>query len=74
MSKPATTISTRNQHIATIADEYVSISGKDPNDFVTDLLADLMHYSAANGVRFAASLLRAQGHFTAERVEEGLRH
>lgn len=74
MSKPATTISTRTQRIAAIADEYVSISDEDPTDFVTDLLIDLMHYSAANGVPFGASLTCARGHFTAEQIEEGRRH
>src|SRR5258708_755725 len=28
-----------------------------------------MHYSAAKGVGFGASLMQAQGHFTAERIE-----
>jgi hypothetical protein len=71
MPKKTTTISTRVQRVTSIADEYVSISGEDPKDFVTDLVADLMHYSAAKGIPLAACLRRAQMHITAEQVEGG---
>jgi hypothetical protein len=74
MRKPTATIANRVQRIAPIADAYCSISGDDPQDFTTDLLTDLLHYSAARGGRFGASLRHAQGHFTAEWVEAARRH
>jgi hypothetical protein len=67
MPKPATTIATRVQRIAEIADAYASMSGGDPQDFATDLLTDLQHWCEAHGVRFATSLTYARGHFTADR-------
>jgi hypothetical protein len=73
MLKQTATIATRVRRIARIADTYTSVSGDDPQDFATDLLTDLQHWCEAHGVRFAASLTYARGHFTAERVEEGRR-
>jgi hypothetical protein len=74
MPKTTTTLSTCLRRVQRIADAYVSISGDDPQDFTTDLLADLQHWAAAEGVRFGVSLMRAQGHFTAEQIEEARRH
>jgi hypothetical protein len=68
--KPTATIAARVQRIARVADAYISVSGENPQDVATDLLSDLMHWSAARGVRFGASLMRAQGHFQAEQLEE----
>jgi hypothetical protein len=45
-----------------------SICGDNPRDIATDILTDLQHWCTANGVRFGASLMRARGHFTAERI------
>jgi hypothetical protein len=70
MLKPATTIATRVQRIAEIADAYTSISREDPQDFATDLLTDLQHWCEAHGVRFATSLTYARGHFTADLAEQ----
>jgi hypothetical protein len=63
------TIFTRVQRVQLIADAHVRNSGEDPQDFATDLLADLQHWAAAKGVRFGAALMHAQGHFTAEQIE-----
>jgi hypothetical protein len=73
MLRTTATIATRVQRIAQIADAYTSVSGDDPQDFVTDLLTDLQHWCEAHSVRFTASLTYARGHFVAERVEEGRR-
>ena len=66
---PTPTISPRVHRIQLIADAYVWNSGEDPQDFATDLLADLQHWAAAKGVRFGLSLMRARRHFAAEQVE-----
>jgi hypothetical protein len=50
------------------------IPGEDPQDFATDLLADLQHWSAAGGIWLETSLRRAQMHFAAEQLEEGWSH
>jgi hypothetical protein len=71
---PKLTIATRVKRIQLIADAYVWNSGEDPQDFATDLLADLQHWSAAKGVRFEISLMRAQRHFVFELREEGRLH
>jgi hypothetical protein len=76
MLKPPATGATntdRVSRIASIACAYRPISGDSPQDFTTDLLADLLHYSAAEGVQFAAALMHAQGHFAAEQIKKGRR-
>jgi hypothetical protein len=55
--------------IAHIADDYVPVSGDDPEGFAGDILADLLHWCKAEGVPFDVALRRAQMHFTAEQVE-----
>jgi hypothetical protein len=77
MLKPTDTNATnadRVSRIASVAHAYRPISGDDARDFVIDLLADLLHYSAAMGVRFPAALMHAQGHFAAEQIKKGRRH
>jgi hypothetical protein len=74
MLKPTTTNTDRVSRIASIAHAYRPISGESPQDFAADLLADLLHYSAAEGVRFGAALMHAQGHFAAEQIKKGCRH
>jgi hypothetical protein len=69
MPKKTTTNTDRGARIASIADAYRPISGDSPQDFATDLLTDLLHFSAAKGVRFGAALMHAQGHFAAEQIE-----
>jgi len=64
-------INTRVQRVQRIAVAYVANSGTDGTDFVTDLLADVMHYCAAKRLPFCVSFSRAQGHFAAERLENG---
>ena len=71
---PTPTISDRVERIQLIADAYVWNSGEDPQDFATDLIADLQHWAAAKGVRFEISLMRAQRHFVCELREEGRLH
>jgi hypothetical protein len=71
---PKLTIATRVKRIQLIADAYVWNSGEDPQDFATDLLADLQHWSAARGIWLETPLRRAQMHFAAERFEEGRLH
>jgi hypothetical protein len=71
---PRQTINTHVGRVQFIADAYIQVSGEDPKDFVTDLLTDLQHWAAANGVPFGASLMRAQGHFTVAQIEEAPRH
>jgi hypothetical protein len=68
---PTPTISDRVERIQLIADAYVWNSGEDPQDFATDLLADLSHWSAAKGIQLEISLVRAQRHFVFELREEG---
>jgi hypothetical protein len=57
--------------IACIADDYVPVSGDDPEDFAGDILTDLQHWCKAEGVPFDIVLRRAQMHFTGELVEGG---
>ena len=71
---PTPTISDRIERIQLIADAYVWNSGEDPQDFATDLIADLQHWAAAKGIRFEISLMRAQRHFVFELREEGRLH
>ena len=48
---PKQTISSHVGRVQLIADAYIPVSRDDPEDFVTDLLADLQHGAAAlNGV------------------------
>ena len=56
---PTPTISDRVQRIERIATAYIPNSRTDPEEFATDLLADLMHFCDAKGVRFAARPMRA---------------
>jgi hypothetical protein len=74
MPKQTATNTDRVSRILGIAHAYRPISGDSPQDFATDLLADLLHYSAAEGVRFGAALMHAQGHFADEQIKEGRRH
>lgn len=46
-------------------------TGTDIEDALSDLLADLMHWSHANGQDFAEELRRAVGQFSAETSEGG---
>jgi hypothetical protein len=58
---PRQTINTHVGRVQFIADAHIQVSGEDPEDFVTDILADLQHWAAAQGKRFgASSLMRAQ--------------
>jgi hypothetical protein len=72
-SMPRQTSSTHAARVQLMADAYIPVSGDDPEDFATDLLANLQHWAAANRVPFGASLMRVRRHFTAEQIEEGLR-
>lgn len=40
----------------------------DPEEFVTDLIANAMHFCQAKGVDFSAALDRAESHFREERT------
>ncbi len=71
---PTPTIATRVQRVERIATAYASASGTVPEAVITDVLADMLHYCDAYGVGFAACLMRAQGHFTVEQIEDVRRH
>jgi hypothetical protein len=46
-SMPRQTIHTHVGRVQFIADAYIQVSGEDPEDFVTDILADLQDWAAA---------------------------
>lgn len=52
-------------------DFYERDKGTDKLNRVTDLLADLMHYCAQNGMTFDNELRKARDHFAAEAEEAG---
>jgi hypothetical protein len=60
------TTNARVKRIERIATAYIPHSGRDPDEFATDLLADLKHWCFDNDVYFPAVLVKAQMHFTAE--------
>jgi hypothetical protein len=50
---------------------FQAITGTDEEDVLSDLLADLMHWSDRNHYDFEAALLRARGHYHAETLGDG---
>ncbi len=49
---------------------FMAATGTDPDDAVSDLLCDLMHWCDRRGVAFRTELARAQGHYDAETLGE----
>ena len=45
---------------------YIAAKPTDPEDVLTDLLADLMHHAQHTGQDFDAALRKAKGHFLVE--------
>ena len=60
------------ERVQTLADLYEKAFGFDRLDFLTDLLADAMHWSAVHGINFQRALERGKLHFAEERHDKGL--
>ena len=48
----------------------MNTAGEDAETIMTDLLADLMHWSDRNGVKFSDVLSRAQSHYSEETINQ----
>ena len=67
---PEQTILTHVAHMNRIAAYCVPLSGDDPQDIATDILADLQHWCRAAHIDFGRSLYLAGLHVAAELEEE----
>jgi hypothetical protein len=56
----------RVDRAAAAVQAYTDIPGTDPDEFLTDLLADLIHYAKFNGLDFGQAIRMAQHHAEAE--------
>ena len=65
-------VADRVERAQAVADLYEKDSGFDRLDFLTDLLADAMHWSAVHNINFQRALKRGKLHFSEERHDEGL--
>jgi hypothetical protein len=61
----------RADQVNDVLESYHRLSGNDPNDQVTDLLADVLHWCNVRNVSFPSMLKTAFMHYCAELTEEG---
>ncbi len=66
------TLADRVERVQTMADLYEKDSGFDRLDFLTDLPADAMRWSAVHGIDFQQALKRGKVHFSEGRHVVGL--
>ncbi len=56
----------RVDRAAAAVQAYTDIPGTDPDEFLTDLLTDLIHFAKLNGLNFGKAIYMAQHHAEAE--------